>query len=79
MHINMSGEDIKQSSNMKKSILAMTIVATAFLASCGNKPSEEVEVEVAPTEEPAPVQEEVEVIEVEIDSATVEVEETPSN
>ncbi|WP_084123527.1 hypothetical protein [Aquiflexum balticum] len=64
---------------MKKSILAMTIVAIVFLASCGNKPSEEVEVEVAPTEEPAPVQEEVEVIEVEIDSATVEVEETPSN
>lgn len=64
---------------MKKSILAIAIIATVIMASCGNKTSEEVEVEVAPTVESAPVQEEVKVIEVEVDSASVEVEETPSN
>ena len=57
----------------------MTFAATAFLASCGNKTSEEAEAEVTPVEETAPVVEEVEVIEVEVDSTSVEVEETPSN
>lgn len=60
----------------------MTIAATALLASCGNKTSEETETEVTPVEETTPEVEEVEEveeIEVEVDSASVEVEETPSN
>lgn len=64
---------------MKKTILAMTFAATALLASCGNKTSEEAEAEVTPVEETAPEVEEAEVIEVEIDSTSTEVEETPSN
>lgn len=64
---------------MKKTILAMTFAAAAFLASCGNKTSEESETEVTPVEEIAPEVEEVEEIEIEIDSTSVEVEETPSN
>lgn len=64
---------------MKKTILAMTFAATALMASCGNKTSEESEAVVTPVEETAPAVEEVEVIEVEIDSTSVEVEETPSN
>lgn len=64
---------------MKKTILAMTLAATALLASCGNKTSEEAEAEVTPVEEIAPEVEEVEEIEVEVDTASVEVKETPSN
>jgi Ran GTPase-activating protein (RanGAP) involved in mRNA processing and transport len=64
---------------MKKTILAMTFAATALLASCGNKTSEESEAEVTPVEEIAPEVQEVEEIEVEVDTASVEVVETPSN
>jgi len=62
---------------MKKTILAMTFAA--ILASCGNKTSDEAEAEVTPVEETAPEVEEVEVIEIEVDSTSVEVEETPLN
>jgi protein involved in sex pheromone biosynthesis len=64
---------------MKRTILAMTFAATTLLASCGNKTSDEAEAEVTPVEETAPEAEELEVIEVEVDSTSVEVEETPSN
>jgi PBP1b-binding outer membrane lipoprotein LpoB len=43
---------------MKKTIFAMMIAATAFMASCGNKTTEEVEVVETPVEEAAPVIEE---------------------
>ena len=39
---------------MKKTIFAMMIAATAFMASCGNKTTEEVEVVETPVEEVAP-------------------------
>jgi len=39
---------------MKKTIFAMMIAATAFMASCGNKATEEVEVVETPVEEVAP-------------------------
>ncbi|WP_373496303.1 hypothetical protein [Aquiflexum sp.] len=64
---------------MKNTILAMMFAATALLASCGNKTSEESEAELIPVEESAPEVEEVEVIEIEVDSTSIEVEETPSN
>lgn len=68
---------------MKKTILAMTIAATAFMASCGNKTSEESESEVTPVEETVPEVEEIEIevdsISAEVDSTLVEVEEAPSN
>ncbi|WP_198669844.1 hypothetical protein [Cognataquiflexum aquatile] len=39
---------------MKKTIFAMMIAASAFMASCGNKTTEEVEVVETPVEEVAP-------------------------
>lgn len=43
---------------MKKAIVAMMFAASAFMVSCGNKTTEEVETEAAPVEETAPVVEE---------------------
>jgi hypothetical protein len=60
---------------MKKTIFAMMIAATAFMASCGNKTTEEVEVIETPVEEVTP-----EVIEeVPVDTATVAVDSTAVN
>jgi hypothetical protein len=66
----------KDNITMKKSILAMMIIASAFMASCGNKTTEEVE--VVPTEEvEAPATEEVEATEA--DSAEVTETEAATN
>ncbi|UJP63738.1 hypothetical protein [Mongoliitalea daihaiensis] len=56
---------------MKKLMYAMMFSTAFVLASCGNKTTEEVEIEEPAIEETAPVMEE-EVEEVELDSAQIE-------
>jgi hypothetical protein len=59
---------------MKKTIFAMMIAASAFMASCGNKTTEEVEVIETPVEEVAP-----EVLEAPIDTTAVSADSTAVN